>query len=227
MEVVNGLNGMEGLGDQPLTVRIANPRNEKDAQRMAEVAQMAGRDPSALLGSMPAPPPSAAIPGMDTNVDDLLNAAFAGVTGTKQIDPATFSVQGYGAGAVAEAGAAASVNQEDVEAALAAAFGGSGGSVEVKSRILVLHNMVTEDDLKDDTEYDELKEDIQGECATMGQLNSLEIPRKGKGKGKVYLEYSTVAEAIGAAGQLDGREFGDAVVKVEFMDERKYLDREY
>ena len=97
----------------------------------------------------------------------------------------------------------------------------------MRSRILILHNMVTEDDLKDDDEYGDLKGDIKGECASMGQLLSIEIPRHGKGKKKVYLEYSSVAEAIGAAGQLDGREFGDAVVKVEFMEERKFLDREY
>ena len=61
MDVVNGLNGMEGLGEQPLTVRIANPRNEQQAARMVEVAERKGEDANALLASMGSEVPAASV----------------------------------------------------------------------------------------------------------------------------------------------------------------------
>ena len=113
------MNGMEGLGSQPLTVRIANPRNEQQAQRMAEVATMQGKDPSEVATFVPptAAPSGDFIPGVDNSVDDLLNAAFAGVNpdaAKANINAATFSVgTGYGGGAAAVSGGKGRAGQEE------------------------------------------------------------------------------------------------------------------
>ena len=90
----------------------------------------------------------------------------------------------------------------------------------------------TPDDLNDAEEYKEIYDDIKDECSTMGTLVSFKIPRRGDGYssdsvGKVYLEYSTLGEAIGAGGQLSGREFGDNVVEVEYLDETDYLNGKF
>uniref|UniRef100_A0A915EHJ1 RRM domain-containing protein n=1 Tax=Ditylenchus dipsaci TaxID=166011 RepID=A0A915EHJ1_9BILA len=45
------------------------------------------------------------------------------------------------------------------------------------TEILCLMNMVTEDDLKEDEEYEDILEDIREECAKYGNVRSLEIPR--------------------------------------------------
>lgn len=50
---------------------------------------------------------------------------------------------------------------------------GAGRATE----ILCLMNMVTEDELKADDEYEEILEDVRDECSKYGIVRSLEIPR--------------------------------------------------
>lgn len=50
------------------------------------------------------------------------------------------------------------------------------------TRILVLMNMVTEEELRDDGEYQEIKEDVTEECSKFGQVVSMEIPRPVEGQ---------------------------------------------
>ena len=45
------------------------------------------------------------------------------------------------------------------------------------TEVLCLMNMVTPEELVDDDEYDDILEDIRGECAKYGHVRSLEIPR--------------------------------------------------
>jgi splicing factor U2AF subunit len=51
----------------------------------------------------------------------------------------------------------------------------------MSTRILVLMNMVTEQELRDDGEYVEIKEDVTEECSKFGQVVSIEIPRPQEG----------------------------------------------
>ena len=44
------------------------------------------------------------------------------------------------------------------------------GGVGPATEILVLMNMVTEDELKDDEEYEEILEDIRDECSKYGEF---------------------------------------------------------
>ena len=46
------------------------------------------------------------------------------------------------------------------------------GGVGPATEILVLMNMVTEDELKDDEEYEEILEDIRDECSKYGKKQS-------------------------------------------------------
>ncbi len=45
------------------------------------------------------------------------------------------------------------------------------------TEILCLLNMVTEDELQDDDEYEEILEDVKEECNKYGLVKSIEIPR--------------------------------------------------
>ena len=45
------------------------------------------------------------------------------------------------------------------------------------TEVLCLLNMVTEDELVDDDEYEEILEDVKEECNKYGMVKSIEIPR--------------------------------------------------
>lgn len=46
-------------------------------------------------------------------------------------------------------------------------------------------NMVTADDVANESEYNEILEDIRGECGNYGTVKAIVIPREGPGIGKV------------------------------------------
>jgi hypothetical protein len=121
-------------------------------------------------------------------------------------------------------GAAGSI---DVNLLLNAALGGS-----LATRVLVLDNMVTEEELKDPAEYSDLCEDIQEECSKLGKLVSSQIPQPGyagaaSAIGRVYLEYETKEEAETALRSLSGRKFGSNAIAANFYDVEKYTGGMY
>jgi splicing factor U2AF subunit len=125
-------------------------------------------------------------------------------------------------------------------AALDAAFGPGASAVAAgipptaappppfRSRVLVLHNMVTDEDLQTDEDYDGLKEEVAEEVAKFGKLISMEIPRKASGLiepsaiRKIFLEYATVQDSANAERELAGRQFGPNVVEASYFDEAEY-----
>ena len=110
-------------------------------------------------------------------------------------------------------------------------------------RVLVLHNMVQPEDLASDSEYESLVEEVREECAKFGTLLALEIPRQASSTllgddsntnnktiqpsavGKIFLHYTTVEQAARAKGELHGRQFGPAVVKVTTYPEADFAAR--
>ncbi|RLN66262.1 hypothetical protein BBP00_00002334 [Phytophthora kernoviae] len=98
------------------------------------------------------------------------------------------------------------------------------------SRVIVLLNMVTPEELDDEEEYADILDDIKGECERFGTVASLLLPRPRDGVpsavGKVFIEFGDVQSAQSAATELHGRGFSNRTVAVEFMDEGKYARRE-
>ncbi|KAG7400568.1 hypothetical protein PHYBOEH_005091 [Phytophthora boehmeriae] len=98
------------------------------------------------------------------------------------------------------------------------------------SRVIVLLNMVTPEELEDEEEYADILDDIKGECERFGAVASLLLPRPRDGVqsavGKVFIEFGDVQSAQSAATELHGRGFSNRTVAVEFMDEGKYARRE-
>jgi len=129
-------------------------------------------------------------------------------------------------------------------AALEAAFGSSNSTPAVhlnnasappyedatqKTRILVLLNMVTDEDLATDEDYDGLMEEVKEECRKFGNLLSMKAPRPQDGffpssVKKIFLEYATTQDSGNAERELAGRQFGPAVVEVVYFSEDDYAN---
>lgn len=121
-------------------------------------------------------------------------------------------------------------------AALAAVYGRTNGQQTQQpqssngkpTRILVLSNMVTDDDLATDEDYEGLQQEVREECAKFGQLKGMHIPRKAgvnveqSAVKKIFLEYASVQDAQAAERELSGRKFGDNTVETSFLPESDY-----
>eukprot|EP00466_Bigelowiella_natans_P020215 jgi/Bigna1/86193/estExt_fgenesh1_pg.C_80290 len=100
-------------------------------------------------------------------------------------------------------------------------------AMDTQTRIVVLFHMATEDELKDDEEYNDIKEEIEEECAKYGMLKKVVIPRPnteggGGGVGKVFLEYVNEVVASKALQQIRGRRFGNNTVDGGFWPEEQW-----
>lgn len=105
---------------------------------------------------------------------------------------------------------------------------GSAATTEV----LCLLNMVTEDELLDDDEYEEILEDVKDECNKYGAVKSIEIPRPipgvdVPGVGKIFVEFTSHGESQKAQTALTGRKFANRVVVTSFYDPDKYHRRQF
>merc|ERR1711970_1129299 len=105
---------------------------------------------------------------------------------------------------------------------------GPGAATEV----LCLLNMVVEEELRDEEEYEDILEDIREECSKYGEVRSLEIPRPlpgvdVPGVGKVFVEFCTDSECQKAQHALSGRRFSNRTVVTSYFDPDKYHRREF
>lgn len=220
---VIGLNGMDLGGGKVLTARVAGER--------AGVVPGAPGMPAADGSASSAPRPDAIIIG-GYDVETLVDAAM----GLRPMPTAPMHVDQFGmpitmaapptagvptpvAGTNAPAPPTGPSALDIANAALSAAFGPGGASQE-QTRILVLHNMASDEDLATDEDYNGLKEEVQEECAKFGQLLSMKIPRSASGGieasaiKKIFIEYATPKDAANAEKELAGRQFGPNVVRV-------------
>lgn len=105
----------------------------------------------------------------------------------------------------------------------------------VLTEVLCLMNMVEPNELKDDEEYQEILEDIEGECSKYGTVRSIEIPRPSRegdsepvpGLGKVFVEFDSATEAQRAQLNLAGRRFANRVVVTSYFDRDRYRNKEF
>lgn len=100
------------------------------------------------------------------------------------------------------------------------------------TEVLCLMNMVTEEELKDDEEYEDILEDIREECAKYGIVKSLEIPRAVPGVdvtgvGKVFVEFNSKQECQKAQAALTGRKFANRTVVTSYYDPDMYHRRQF
>jgi len=101
---------------------------------------------------------------------------------------------------------------------------GDKGDV-ARSRVLLLLNMVTGDDLMDADEYDGILLDVKEECDKYGKVLDLQIPRplgrsgEGPGVGKVFVRFENEDDCAAALKGLAGRKFNERTVVASFYPE--------
>ncbi|KAI1128904.1 hypothetical protein F5Y10DRAFT_164699 [Nemania abortiva] len=96
------------------------------------------------------------------------------------------------------------------------------------SRVVQLLNMVTPEELLDNDDYEEICEDVEGECAKYGQVVAMKVPRpiggsrQSAGVGKIYVKYDTTESAKKALQALAGRKFADRTVVTTYFPEENF-----
>lgn len=94
-----------------------------------------------------------------------------------------------------------------------------------RSRVLILLNMVTGDDLMDADEYDDILQDVKEECDRHGKVLDLQIPRplgrsgEGPGVGKVFVRFETEEGCAAALKGLAGRKFSERTIVASYYPE--------
>lgn len=228
---VIGLNGMDLGGGKVLTARVAGERSGMPMVTPTIASTMGAEQ---ALPSPSAPRPDAIIiDGYD--IEELVDAAMGqrpmptapmhldqyGMPITRSLPTAlsaavTTVPPAPGAGVLPQGASALDI----ANAALDAAMGKSTGPAGSKTRILVLLNMVSDEDLATDDEYQGLQEEVGEECAKFGKLLGMKIPRAASSSiqpsavKKIFLEYASLQDSANAERELAGRQFGPNVVQV-------------
>ncbi|KAK1600206.1 uncharacterized protein LY79DRAFT_532877 [Colletotrichum navitas] len=97
-----------------------------------------------------------------------------------------------------------------------------------ETRVLQLLNMVTPEELMDNDDYEEIKEDVQEECAKFGTVLDIKIPRpvggsrQSAGVGKIFVKFETKEAANKALKALAGRKFADRTVVTTYFPEENF-----
>ncbi|WVQ63700.1 uncharacterized protein L199_001853 [Kwoniella botswanensis] len=116
------------------------------------------------------------------------------------------------------------------------------------TRVMLLLNMVTPEELYSDEDYQEILEDINDECSKYGEVEGVRIPRptpKNKkwapgdsaavsaeknrqideenGVGRVYVMYRNVDDTTKAMKAIGGRQFGGRTILVANVPEEEFL----
>lgn len=102
----------------------------------------------------------------------------------------------------------------------------------VPTKVLKLANMVSSEEVNDDQEYEEILEDVKGECSQYGTVTSLVIPRVKEGfseksQGNIFVQFLDEQMAKKGLLSLSGRKFGNNIVVVEYYDETKFTNKIY
>lgn len=106
-------------------------------------------------------------------------------------------------------------------------------SLSAATRIIMLREAVTLEEIQDETEYNEIVEDMREECAKHGPVARVIIPRPTPeapapvGVGKVVVEFDDINAAVKARNQLHGRKFAGRTVVATYLSEEAYGAGQY
>ena len=93
--------------------------------------------------------------------------------------------------------------------------------------MLKMSNMVTSEEIQNDSEYADIMEDVRLECSDHGAVIRVLIPRRKENypahaEGNIFVEFTNVDGASAAKRALTGRKFDNRTVVVEDFDENAY-----
>jgi splicing factor U2AF 65 kDa subunit len=118
---------------------------------------------------------------------------------------------------------------------------GSGGENTVNAAALVrlvttvveLRNVVTQEELEDDEEYQDVVDETEEEARKFGALKSVVVPRPSKdgtevlGVGRIFLSFEKESEAERAFAAMDGRKFDDRTVVASYISAENFESGNY
>lgn len=101
-----------------------------------------------------------------------------------------------------------------------------------KGTVLVLSSMATDEDLSDDSAYDELVEDVAEECNKHGFVKNIVIPRgsseaPAQGRGFVFVQFSSNEGAQAAKRVISNKKFGGSVVHCAFFPDSLFQMKDF
>lgn len=102
----------------------------------------------------------------------------------------------------------------------------------VSSPVIRLSNMTTDEDLTDDTLYEELIEDVAEECNRHGTVKNIIVPRKATQEndtsvGKIFVQFTNPIGAKQALTAIAGRKFNGKIVRAVYYPERLFTSKVY
>jgi len=107
---------------------------------------------------------------------------------------------------------------------------GSSSKDQTPTRVLLLLNMVTANELINDEEYEDIRDDVREECSKFGIVEDVVIPRPSDntaGVGSIFVLFKEPSMAGGAVQALNGRSFNNNVVEATYYSETKFKDKIY
>ena len=94
-----------------------------------------------------------------------------------------------------------------------------------QSRVILLLNMVTGEDLMDADEYDEILQDVTEQCEKFGKVLDIQVPRplgrsgEGPGVGKVFVRFENAEGCAAALKGLAGRKYQERTIVASYYPE--------
>jgi len=116
---------------------------------------------------------------------------------------------------------------KNVGATPAAAPAVAAAPQQQPTTVVELKQMLTQEDLTDDVEYQDILEDTRTNCTPFGTLKNVVIPRTGPGATKIFLEYMSVEDAGKAIAGLAGQTFDSRKVEAVYFDPIKFANQDY
>ncbi|KAM9686338.1 serine/threonine-protein kinase Kist isoform 1-T1 [Trichechus inunguis] len=88
--------------------------------------------------------------------------------------------------------------------------------VMLPTPVLRLLNVLDDDYLENEEEYEDVVEDVKEECQKYGPVVSLLVPKENPGRGQVFVEYANAGDSKAAQKLLTGRMFDGKFVMATF-----------
>ncbi|ELW70961.1 Serine/threonine-protein kinase Kist [Tupaia chinensis] len=88
--------------------------------------------------------------------------------------------------------------------------------VMLPTPVLRLLNVLDDDYLENEEEYEDVVEDVKEECQKYGPVVSLLVPKENPGRGQVFVEYANAGDSKAAQKLLTGRMFDGKFVVATF-----------
>jgi len=104
-------------------------------------------------------------------------------------------------------------------------------STVLPSEVVCFLQMVTSEDLIDDTEYKGICEDVRDEASKHGKVIEIVVPRPTSGRkvagiGKVFVQMDSLDAALKVKNALEGRQFLGRTVLATFFNKEKFIQRQ-